>query len=338
MPAISDHPGDVFSVLRSSGSFLTPSARWGRVLIVLAAALLAGVSAPALAKTAVVLNSDEDTFSIIDTEAYKETARTHIGRQPHHLIVTPDQKTLIIANAGGNELVFIDRATGTVQQRTEISDPYQVGFSPDAKWFVSNSLRLDRIDLYNAANYQLVHRLPAPKTPSHIGFSPDSSTAYVSLQGTGQLIAIDLVSGQQKWVAPIGKQPAGVFVRPSGNVLVAIMGADHIVEVDPRDGTIIRRIKTDRGAHNFLLSPDGKTLYVSNRVAGTVSALDAEKLEVNATFAAPGGPDDMAWSPDGKELWITGRWRASVDVLDRETGALKTRIPVGRSPHGIFVY
>src|SRR5437763_8789709 len=170
-------------------------------------------SAQAFGNTAVVLNSDEDTFSIIDTETYKETARTHIGRQPHHLIVTPDQKTLIIANAGGNDLVFIDRAAGTVQQRVEVSDPYQVGFSPDAKWFVSNSLRLDRIDLYNAANYQLVHRLPAPKTPSHIGFSPDSSTAYVTLQGTGQLIAIDLASSQQKLLDPVGKQPACLFVR-----------------------------------------------------------------------------------------------------------------------------
>ena len=326
------------SVLRSPRLTPNPSARSSRGPLVLAALLAGLASAPALGKTAVVLNSDEDTFSIIDTESYKETARTHIGRQPHHLTTTPDQKVLIIANAGGNELVFIDRATGTVQQRVEISDPYQVGFSPDAKWFVSNSLRLDRIDLYNAANYQLVHRLPAPKTPSHIGFSPDSSTAYVTLQGTDQLIAIDLASGQRKWVAPVGKQPAGVFVRPSGTVLVANMGSDHIVELDPRDGNVIRRIKTDRGAHNFLLSPDGKTLYVSNRVAGTVSALDAEKLEVNANFAAPGGPDDMAWTPDGKELWVTGRWRASVDVLDRETGALKTRIPVGRSPHGIFVY
>ena len=25
-------------------------------------------------------------------------------------------------------------------------------------------------------------------------------------------------------------------------------------------------------------------------------------------------------------------------LIDRDTGALKTRIPVGRSPHGIFVY
>jgi hypothetical protein len=37
-------------------------------------------------------------------------------------------------------------------------------------------------------------------------------------------------------------------------------------------------------------------------------------------------------------LWATGRWRASVDVIGLESGLLKTTIPVGRSPHGIFIY
>jgi YVTN family beta-propeller protein len=119
---------------------------------------------------------------------------------------------------------------------------------------------------------------------------------------------------------------------------VANMGTDHIVEIDPRDGNILRRIRTGPGAHNFLLSPDGKTLYVTNRVAGTISVLDADTLTVTGTMQAPGGPDDMAWSPDGRELWVTGRWRASVNVIERSTGVLKAVIPVGRSPHGIFVH
>ena len=308
-------------------------------LLFVAAALLAGLAAlPALGKSAVVLNSDEDSLSVIDTETYKETSRSYIGRQPHHLIVSPDGQTLILAMAGGNELVFIDRPTGTIRQRVEVSDPYQVGFSPDAKWFVTTSLRLDRIDIYNAATYEVVYRLPAPKTPSHIAFSPDSRTTYVTLQGSDRLIAIDLASGQAKWNVPVGPKPAGVLVRPSGTVLVAVMGSDHIAEVDPKDGNVIRRIHTDRGAHNFLLSPDGKSLYVSNRVAGNISVLNADSLEVTGTLPAPGGPDDMALSEDGKELWVTGRWRASVDVIERDTGTLKTTIPVGRSPHGIFLY
>ena len=299
--------------------------------------LVGATAGPALAKDAVILNSDDDSLSLIDTSTYREISRTYIGRAPHHLIATPDGKSLIVAMAGGDELVFLDRATGMIKQRIAASDPYQVGFSPDAKWFVANSLRLDRIDIYDAADYRLVHRLPAPTMPSHIGFSPDSSAVYVTLQGTNNLIAIDLASGRPLWTVPVGHQPAGVWVRPSGTILVGIMGSDHIAEIDPRDGTLIRRVQTARGAHNFLRSPDGATLYVSNRVAGTISVLDADTLAITGTMSAPGGPDDMALSPDGQELWVTGRWRAAVNVIDRATGALKTRIPVGRSPHGIFL-
>ena len=305
----------------------------------LAVALLAaGMALPALAKEAVILNSDDDSLSRIDTATYKEISRTRIGRAPHHLMLTPDRKSLIVAMAGGDELAFIDPATSLVKERIAVSDPYQIGFSPDGKWFVANSLRLDRIDIYHAANYQLVHRLPAWSMPSHIDFSPDGATAYVTLQGTGGLIAINLALGKPVWTAKVGRQPAGVLVRPGGTILVGIMGSDHIVEVEPRDGSVIRRIQTGRGAHNFLPTPDGKTLYVTNRVAGTISVLDAGALAVTGTMVAPGGPDDMALSPDGAELWVTGRWRASVNVIDRATGSLKTTIPVGRSPHGILVY
>lgn len=300
--------------------------------------LASGAALPARADNAVVLNSDDNSLSVINGQTYKETARTHIGRSPHHLIVTPDGKSLILAMAGGDELVFIDLATGMLKQHLAASDPYQIGFSPDGKWFVANSLRLDRIDIYDGKDFHLVHRLPAPTMPSHIGFSPDSSTVYVTLQGTNNLTAIDLAAGKTLWTTPVGPQPAGVLVRKSGTILVGVMGSDHIAEVDPHDGHVIRAIHTDRGAHNFLLSPDGKMLYVSNRVAGTISMLDPDTLAVTGSLIAPGGPDDMALTPDGSELWVTGRWRASVDVIDRATGSLKKKISVGRSPHGIFLY
>jgi DNA-binding beta-propeller fold protein YncE len=77
---------------------------------------------------------------------------------------------------------------------------------------------------------------------------------------------------------------------------------------------------------------------VTNRVAGTISVLDAGTLAITNTLQAPGGPDDMALSPDGRELWVTGRWHAWVNVIELASGVLKTSVPVGRSPHGIFVY
>jgi YVTN family beta-propeller protein len=303
---------------------------------VVAAAL--GSAGAAQATTAVVLNSDDDTISVIDSGDYREVARLHIGRGPHHLIATPDARTLIIAMSGSNELVLIDRATGIEKQRITASDPYQLGFSPGGKWFVTASIRLDRIDIYDATTYQLVHRLPAPSMPSHIAFSPDGAAVFVTLQGTGSVISVDLASGKVNWTAPVGPTPAGIITRPGGTLLVGVMGADYVAEIDPQNGNVIRRVTTGPGAHNFLASADGKTLYVSNRVAGTISVLDAATLDLTGTLQAPGGPDDMAMSPDGQELWVTGRWHAWVDVIELASGALRTSIPVGRSPHGIFVY
>lgn len=296
-----------------------------------------GVGNAARATTAVVLNSDDDTLSVIDSENYKEISRTHIGRGPHHLIESRDGRTLIIAMSGSNELVLIDRATGVEKQRVTASDPYQIGFSPDGKWFVAASLRLDRIDIYDGSTFQLAHRLAASTMPSHIAFSADSKTVFVTLQGTNGLTSIDLASGKVNWSQPVGRQPAGIITRPNGNLLIGVMGSDYIAEVDPSNGAVLRKIVTGNGAHNFLVSPDGKTLYVTNRVAGTISVLNADTLDVQKTLQAPGGPDDMALSPDGQELWITGRWHAWVDVIELASGTLKT-VPVGRSPHGIFVY
>lgn len=303
-----------------------------------AIAVLSSIAGAAWASTAVILNSDDDTLSVVSSDGYHEVSRAHIGRGPHHLIVSPDGRTLILAMSGSNELVLVDRITGVETKRIEASDPYQIGFSPDSKWFVAASIRLDRIDIYDANTFQLMRRLPAATMPSHIAFARDSSTVFVTLQGTGSLIAIDLPTGKVVWTVPIGPTPAGIITRPTGTLLAGIMGSDYIAEIDPHDGHVIQKIHTGNGAHNFLATPDGRTLYVSNRVAGTISVLDGDTLAVTATLIAPGGPDDMALSPDGRELWVTDRWHASVGVIELASGTLKATVPVGRSPHGIFVY
>jgi YVTN family beta-propeller protein len=318
--------------------FVHLSRRFNCLRLGAAFAALVSIAGAAAASTAVVLNSDDDTLSVVSSDGYHEVSRTHIGRGPHHLIVSPDGRTLILAMSGSNELVLVDRTSGVESKRIEASDPYQIGFSPDAKWFVAASIRLDHIDIYDANNFQLVYRLPAATMPSHIAFARDSSTVFVTLQGTGSLTAIDLGSGKVDWTVPIGPTPAGIVTRSTGTLLAGIMGSDYIAEIDPHDGKVIQKIHTGNGAHNFLMTPDGKTLYVSNRVAGTISVLDADTLAITATLITPGGPDDMALSPDGKELWVTDRWHASVGVIELASGTLIATVPVGRSPHGIFVY
>jgi len=144
-----------------------------------ALALAATIATDAAADTRViVINSADDSISLIDPRTYAETARVPIGREPHHLMPTPDGRDLLVANAAGNELVVTDPRTGAIRKRLPgIPDPYQLAYSPDRRWFVTAGLRLNRIDVYEADGLKPVKRLPIDSMPSHIAFTPDSKLA-----------------------------------------------------------------------------------------------------------------------------------------------------------------
>ena len=49
--------------------------------------------------------------------------------------MTPDEKSIIVANALGDSLTFIDPRTAEIQHVLRgILDPYHLRFSPDMKW------------------------------------------------------------------------------------------------------------------------------------------------------------------------------------------------------------
>jgi DNA-binding beta-propeller fold protein YncE len=283
---------------------------------------------------AFVVNSRGPSVSIIDMGTRKEVRRIPALREPHHLMLTPDHASLMVGDTAGNQMLFLDPNTGAVQKRVPMSDPYQFGFSPDGRFLVVNGLARNQVDVYAADTLALVKRFPVVATPSHLAYSPDSSTVFVSLQDSDKLVAFDLHMMTEKWTVPVGKTPAGVLWL-NGTVLVADMGTDHLAQVDPATGKVLATIQTGRGAHNLFLSPDRKMLWVNNREGGTTAAVDATTLKLIRSYAIPGGPDDMDFAPDGK-IWITRRFAETVAVLDPVSGKFDT-IDVGRSPHGLYL-
>jgi DNA-binding beta-propeller fold protein YncE len=300
-------------------------------LLALAAATLPAAAASGLA---FILNSAGASISVVDMATLKELRRIPVLREPHHVALTPDGKFLLVGDTAGNELLFLDPTNGDVKKRMAMADPYQIGFSPNGRFFTVTGLARNQVDVYDGASMTLLKRFPIASMPSHLAYSPDSSMVYVSLQGSDSLMAIDLTRLAVVWVKPVGKTPAGVMWH-DGHVLVADMGADYLAEVDPVDGSVVRRIVTGRGAHNLFLSPDQRIIWVNNRVAGTTVALDAKTFALIRSYSIPGGPDDIDFAPDGK-LWITRRFAEKVAVLDPATGQYQT-VDVGRSPHGLFL-
>jgi len=302
-------------------------------------ALFSAIQA-AQANVVVVLNSKDATVQLLDQATGADNGTFAVGKEPHHLMATPDNKSVIVASSAGNELIFLDPVTGKVQRRlTDVLDPYQIGFSPDQKWFVSAALRLDRVDVYkyDGGNLVLSKRLPLARMPSHIAFDAASTTAFVTQQGSDQISAIDLKTQTIKWTLPVGKLPAGITMTPDDKyLLVGIMGSDYVEVIDWRAQKTVKRIKTGDGAHNFRAAGDRRHVFVSNRTQNSITVIDQVTLENVGMIPVPGGPDCMELTNDGKTLWVTLRWIKKVAVIDVASRKVVKLIPVGRSPHGVF--
>ena len=216
---------------------------------------------------------------------------------------------------------------------------YQLGFSPDGKWFVTAAYRLDHVDIYRYdGNFKLAGRIFIDGMPSHLAFDNDSKTVFVTLQQSAKVVAFDLQTQLIKWNAEVGKAPAGAVMLPDNKrLLVALTGEDRSSPWIRRTARSIGRLQTGKGAHNFWPKGDGRHWFLSNRVEGTVSLIDTQDMQVVATIRIPGGPDCMDITPDGKELWVTQRFLRRIAIVDLATMKVSGSIPTGKSPHGVFI-
>jgi DNA-binding beta-propeller fold protein YncE len=293
-------------------------------------------------KVAIVLNSGSASISRINMQKREVIDDYPVGKEPHHLMMTPDQKSLLVANAASDNLTLINPVTGEKKQTIpNIYDPYQLGFSPDNKWFVVAGNRLDRVDIYPVVNGEIKQAptiLKIPKTPSHINFTSDSKIAFVTLQDSNELVAIQLDQQSVLWKMKVGKLPAGVWVTPGNKyLLVGLTGEDRVQVINWREQKIVKSITTGKGAHNFRPLGDGKHIFVSNRVDSSISKIDMDTLEKVADIKGlPAGPDCMDITPDQKEMWVSFRFSKKIGVINLTNNQLETTIKVGKSPHGIF--
>ena len=303
--------------------------------------LLAGIL-PAHATPIFVLNSLDADISVIDPVTWREIKRLPTGKEPHHLYMTPDEKSILVANALADSLTFIDPRTAEIQKTVRgVMDPYHLRFSPDMKWLLTNGNRLNHVDIYrwDGTDLTLAKRIPTGKTPSHLWIDSKSTVAYSTMQDSDELVAIDLAKQEIKWRIKTGPMPADIYATPDDKtLLVGLTGSDsvEVFDVSGAQPKSLRRIKTGAGAHAFRSAGDKRHVFLSNRVANTISKIDLTTLAVVDTYAAPGGPDCMEVLAGGRYLLTTSRWAKRLTIIDTQTREVVRQVKVGKSPHGVW--
>ena len=303
-----------------------------------------------------VPNSLSDTVTEINPHTYTVVRTFAVGGQPNHITPSWDGAVLWVNNTGGYTLTAISPKTGRPGRPVPVADPYNLYFTPDGTTAMVMAEALARIDFRDPRAMRLRYSMPVPCTGvNHLDFTADGQHAVASCEFSAKLLWINIRARKVEKTLTLGKamgapmtspgpgysMPQDVRLSADGTIFyVADMAANGIWLINAHRFTVIRFIRTGAGTHGFLVSRDGKYLYISNRGEGSISVLDFATNELVHKWWIPGGgsPDMGGISPDGTVMWWSGRYNGVVYAMSTRSGRLLATIPVGAGPHGVCVF
>jgi YVTN family beta-propeller protein len=303
-----------------------------------------------------VPDSLSDTVTEIDPHTYKKIRTFGTGQQPNHITPSWDGSVLWVNNTSGGSLTPISPETGQPGQPVPVADPYNLYFTPDGHSAMVMAEALGRIDFRDPRTMMLRHSMPVPCAGvNHLDFTADGLYAVASCEFSGKLLWIDVRAHAVARTLTLGmamsapvtapgsgySMPQDVRLSADGTIFyVADMAANGIWLINAGRFHVIRFLRTGTGTHGFLVSRNGKYLYISNRGEGSISVLDFAAGTLVRKWWIPGGgsPDMGGVSPDGTVMWWSGRYNGVVYAMSAVTGRLLAEIPVGAGPHGVCVF
>lgn len=162
-------------------------------------------------------------------------------------------------------------------------------------------------------------------------------TAYVSSEKDQALTMIDLATLTVKGTVPTCKRGRHLQLTPERKLMLACGDSGVADLIDPATGKSLRRIPLGEDPEAFDLSPDGKTIYVSNEDDAEASFIDAASGKKLKSVKVGAEPEGVKVSADGKTLYVTSEVASLVHVIDTATAKVVKNIQVGKRPRRMAI-
>ncbi len=277
----------------------------------------AGVVVDRSGQTLYVANRLSSDISVIDLAAGKETKRLLAGRGASYLALSPDGKriycTHIYPNPGAfrtqpnSEITVIDTERQMVVERKElhnVAGVFHVALSADGKLGVAAQLRPKNL-------IPLAH-------VEHGWVFGDSLTLFGEDVGEGVQIPIDELDRYYAlpWAVAIAPDKSKIFLSTAGAQSVTVIDVARLLktvkarrqgfanDLSASADYVEARIPVGHNPRGVLLSPDGKRLFVANRLDDNLAVVDTASNKVVTTIDL-GGPKNVDALRRGERLFYT---------------------------------
>ena len=182
-----------------------------------------------------------------------------------------------------------------------------------------------------------LHRLAALLLPLAAGTAAAQGVAWVSSEKDDALTLIDTQSLAVIGTVATCQRGRHVQRLPDGKLMVACTESNEADVIDPATRKSVRRVPLGDEPEAFDLSPDGRTLYVSNEDEAEVSFVDAASGKVLKSIKVGQEPEGVKVSADGKTLYVTSEVASMVHVIDVAQAKVVRNIKVGKRPRRMAI-
>jgi YVTN family beta-propeller protein len=280
----------------------------------------AGVVVDKSGATLYVANRLSSDVSVVDLASGHEIKRLLAGRGASYLALSPDGKwiycTHIYPNAGAfrsepdSEITIIDTSTRRVVDRKalhNVAGMFHVAASTDGKLVAVAQLRPKNL-------IPLAH-------VEHGAVFGDSLTLFGDDIGGTVQIPIDELDRYYAlpWGVAITPDKSKIFLTTAGSQSVTAIDVPRLLktvrtrrqsfanDLSASAEYVSARIPVGHNPRGVALSPDGKRIYVANRLDDTLSVIDTETQKVISTIDL-GGPINVDALRRGERLFYTAEF------------------------------
>jgi YVTN family beta-propeller protein len=230
-----------------------------------------------------------------------------VGSQPAAMVITPDGKRGYVANANSRFVTPIRLATSTALPRVRVTTPgggtEAIVASPDGtivyaatETFTAGGRLIGRVVPIRAARGRPLRPIRAGHFPIGLAITPDGKTIYVldwnPASGPGSVIPI----------------------RTATRAALPPIRAGPVDDID-----------------DIVMAPDGRTVYVTNFDASTVTPIRTVGNRALKPIKVGGGPNQIAITPDGSMAYVTTDDGVTPIRLATGTHCAASRSKAGRS-------
>lgn len=325
---------------------------FGSVLAFSALEISQDVSAkPATTPILYVDNSIDNTVSVIDLATKKVIATTPVGDLPHAICAQGDgRKVFTTIEAPPYSLKVIDTATNSVVNTIPLPEnPNECAATTDGHYVVTAIRGNNTVVITDMTTDTIVKTLPI-KGPHNCNtpMGGSNDTVYCEEQRGFDIAKIDLKTMEIVGTTKVNGEARPFIVTPdqktmyvalsdlSGFAIVDV-ASDMITEVvlPPTHGLSCTLEPGNTPTHGIGLTPDMKSLWVTDVAGAGVYVYDVASKKVSAKIPVGKCPNWFAISSDGKYVAVTNAESNSTTIMDAKTHRVLAEIPVGKGPKRI---